>query len=569
MLRRAFSSTIFHAALFFAFTTGLFAQPPLIFNRSIYNAASFIPAGVPSGAVAQGSIFSIFGTRLGPTHSATASSFPLGNSLGGVSINVIQGATSIAAIPVYVSGAQINAIMPSKAPLGMVSVQVTFNNLKSNMAPVQVAPSQVGIFTATGTGIGEGVLWNFIAQNNQPVNSPTVTAKPGQVITLWATGLGPVSYADNIAPTAENLPVQVQVIVGELAATVQYSGRSSCCSGVDQIVFTVPNNAPSGCWVPVYVKTAGQYISNFVTMAISPSGGTCTTDVLPQVTSAFIKGQKLGEAIVTRTTTRHDIGTIAPVDVTSDFHVSFAFEPAVKPFPFNPALAFPPSGTCTAYMHQSDLLDADLFSPPLPGIIPETMPLDVGPPFMLTGRNGTKTLSTGFSAGLLNPTAGLLGAMISNNILPGTLFLDPGSYTLQGFGGTEVGKFTTNFTIPQPLTWTNRLQTNLVPRTQPLTINWTGGDSGQTVAIIGFGDDLPSNSSTVFACIAPPGATSFTVPTDILSTLPAGRTDPLRSKDVLYLMTLAGGSLKPINATGLDVGLTSFYSIIGKTVYWQ
>jgi hypothetical protein len=268
---------------------------------------------------------------------------------------------------------------------------------------------------------------------------------------------------------------------------------------------------------------------------------------------------------VTRTTTRHDIGTIAPVDVTSDYHVSFAFEPAVKPFPFNPALAFPPSGTCTAYMHASDLLDAGHGRPPLPGIAPETMPLDVGPPYMLSGPNGSKTLGAGFSLA----TVGFLGGLISNNILPSTLFLDPGSYTLRGFGGTEVGGFTTNFTIPQPLTWTNRLQLNIVPRSQPMTVSWTGGDPGQTVSIIGFGDDLPTNASTVFVCIAPPGATSFTVPTDILSTLPVGRQNPLQSKDVIYLLTLSGSSLKPINATGLDVGLASFYSIIGKTVYWQ
>jgi uncharacterized protein (TIGR03437 family) len=557
---------LIRVAAYFTFLTGAaVAQPPLIYNRSIYNAASFIPAGVPSGTIAQGSIFSIFGTRLGPTSSVTASSFPLGNTLGGVSINIIQGATSMPAIPVYVSGGQINAIMPSTAPLGMVSVQVAFNNLKSNMAPVQIASSEVGVFTATGTGIGEGVLWNFISQKSQPVNSPTITAKPGQVITLWATGLGPVPYADNIPPTAGNLPVQVQVFVGGQPAGVQYSGRSSCCAGVDQLVFTVPNNAPSGCWVPVYVKTAGANLSNFVTIAINPSGATCTTDVLPQVTTAFIKGQTLGEAIVTRTTTRHDIGTIAPVDVTSDYHVSFAFEPPVTPFPFNPALAFPPSGTCTAYMHASDLLDGRAGSPPLPGIVPTTMPLDVGPPFMLTGPNGTKTLSAGF----FSATAGFLGGLISNNILPSSLFLDPGSYTLRGFGGTEVGSFTTNFTIPQPLNWTNRLQTNLVPRAQPLTISWTGGDTSQVVSIIGFGDDLPTNSSTAFVCIAPPGATSFTVPTDILSTLPAGRPNPLQSKDVIYLLTLSGSSLKPINATGLDVGLTSYYSIIGKTVYWQ
>ena len=69
----------------------------------------------------------------------------------------------------------------------------------------------------------------------------------------------------------------------------------------------------------------------------------CTTDVLPQVTSAFLKGQKLGEALATRTTTRQDVGVLAPVEVTSDFHVDFAFQPDPGQFPFNPALAFPPA----------------------------------------------------------------------------------------------------------------------------------------------------------------------------------------------------------------------------------
>ncbi|MGD0302700.1 MAG: hypothetical protein ABSE86_36990 [Bryobacteraceae bacterium] len=537
------------------------AQPPLIYNRSIYNAASFMPAGVPMGAIAQGSIFSIFGNFLGPSKAVTASSFPLANTLAGVSINIIQGSTTVPAIPVYVGIGQINAIMPSTAPLGIASVQVVVNNARSNMAPIQIVSSEVGIFTANGTGIGPGVLWNFIAQNNQPVNSPTVTAKNGQVITLWGTGLGPIAGADNVAPTTGNLPVQVQVFVGGQPATVQYSGRSGCCAGVDQIVFTVPKNAPTGCWVPVYVKTGGTTISNFVTMAIEPTPGVCTTDVLPQVTSSFVQGKRIAEALATRTVTRQDVGVLAPVDITSDYHVDFAFQPDPGQFPFNPAIAFPPSGTCTAYAHPGDMLNGS----PLPGMAPTTMPLDMGAPFLLTGPNGSKTLSAGF----FGAQAGYLGGSISNNILSSSLFLDPGSYTLQGFGGADVGPFSTSFTIPQPLTWTNRLQTNVVNRTQPLTISWSGGDSGQVVAMLGFGDDLPSNSSAVFVCIAPPGATSFTVPTDMLSILPATRLNPLQSNDVIYLMALSGSSLKSIAAKGLDVGLTSFYSIIGKTVVWQ
>ena len=553
---------LIRAAVICAFLVGAaVAQPPLIYNRSIYNAASFMPAGVPMGAIAQGSIFTIFGNFLGPSKAVTASSFPLANTLAGVSINIIQGSTTVPAIPVYVGIGQINAIMPSTAPLGVASVQVIANNARSNLAPIRIVSSAVGIFTANGTGIGPGVLWNFIAQNNQPVNSPTVTAKNGQVITLWATGLGPVAGADNVAPTTGNLPVQVQVYVGGQPATIQYSGRSGCCAGVDQIVFTVPKNAPNGCWVPVYVKTAGTTLSNFVTMAIEPTPGVCTTDVLPQVTSSFVQGKRIAEALVTRTTTRQDVGVLAPVDITSDYHVDFAFQPDPGQFPFNPAIAFPPSGTCTAYAHPGDMLNGG----PLPGMAPTTMPLDMGLPFLLSGPNGSKTLSQGF----FGARAGYLGGSISNNILSSSLFLDPGSYTLQGFGGADVGPFSTSFTIPQPLTWTNRLQTNIVNRSQPLTISWSGGDSGQVVAMLGFGDDVPSNSSAVFVCIAPPGATSFTVPTDMLSILPAARPNPLQSNDVIYLMALSGSSLKSVAAKGLDVGLTSFYSIIGKTVVWQ
>ena len=129
--------------------------------------------------------------------------------------------------------------------------------------------------------------------------------------------------------------------------------------------------------------------------------------------------------------------------------------------------------------------------------------------------------------------------------------------------------FSTNYTIPQPIAWSNRNSLTNVDRTKPLTLSWTGGDGGQTVAIIGFGVDMPSNSSAVFTCIAPRGSSSFTVPTDILSNIPATRPNPLQSKDVIYLMTLAGSSQQDLGASGLDVGFTSFYSIIGKTVVYQ
>jgi len=174
-----------------AFAAGAFAQQPLIFNRAVYNAASFMPPRLPGGAVAQGGIFTIFGASLAPAKPVQASSFPLGTTLGGTSVLVKKGTTTVNAIRIYVSASQLNVIMPSNAPLGTASVRVQTGFGQSNSMTVNIGPAAFGIFTATGTGLGPGILQNYIAQDNQPINSATIAAKPGQVITLWGTGLGP------------------------------------------------------------------------------------------------------------------------------------------------------------------------------------------------------------------------------------------------------------------------------------------------------------------------------------------------------------------------------------------
>lgn len=538
-----------------------FAQQPLLYNRSVFNAASYMPGGIPAAAIAQGSVFTVFGANMGPSKPATANSFPLGNNLGGVTMTVTQGSTTVNAIPVYVSASQINAIMPSNAPIGTASLRVFFNNAPSNFTPVRITNTAFGIFTALGTGIGPGVLQNFVSQSNQPINEPKITAKPGQTITLWGTGLGPVPYPDTQAPKAGNLPVQVQVFVGGIPATVAYSGRSPCCSGSDQIVFQVPTNAPQGCWVPVYVKTAGSVVSNFVTMAIDSAGKTCTNPIFPAISSVMVNGGSFGEAIVYRLTMHEDVGVTAPVDVTGDFHFEAAFNVLPAQFPFDSTVSMPPPGTCTAYTEQGDMLRGTL----LPGSLLGATELGIGPPFQLKGPNGTVSLDYPVSS----YRAGPLGGLISNNILPNSLYLSPGSYTMTSEGGTDVGPFSATFNIPPPLTWTNRNQLTTVDHTQPLTISWSGGDTGQEIAVIGVGEDLPTNSTAVFKCVAQPGASSMTIPPDVLANLPSTRQDPLQSKDIFYLVNLAGTSIQKLNAKGLDQGSTAYFYINGKTVVLQ
>jgi uncharacterized protein (TIGR03437 family) len=124
---------------------------PIISYRGVVNAASFTPPGLSGGSIAQGSIFSILGQRLGPATLAQVSSFPVSPTLAGVSVQVIQGNTTINAFPIVVTANQVNAIMPSNAPLGQVSVTVTYSAVASNRTTATVAASSFGIFAGGGS----------------------------------------------------------------------------------------------------------------------------------------------------------------------------------------------------------------------------------------------------------------------------------------------------------------------------------------------------------------------------------------------------------------------------------
>ncbi len=293
----------------FLFPICVFAQGPIIYNRGVVNSASFMPRRLAAGAIAQGSVFSIFGANLGPTAGAQQPSYPLGTTLSGVSITVSQGSTTVNAVPVYVSSGVINAIMPSNAPLGRDVVRVKVGNSTSNPMTVVVGATAFGVYTANGTGIGPGILQNFNSATDQPINSARGAAKPGLPIVLWGTGLGAVS-SDTATPPIGNLPTKTEVIVGGVSASIQYSGRTPCCAGIDQIVFTLPSNAPQGCWVPVYVRTAGSIVSNVVTMAITPDGSSC---LISPSTPPFVRAGNYGAFLTMRVATHEDIGTRSTV----------------------------------------------------------------------------------------------------------------------------------------------------------------------------------------------------------------------------------------------------------------
>ena len=526
------------------------AQLPSIKLHGIVNAASFASPGLPSGSIARGSIFTIFGGGLGPAKGVQVSAFPIQNTLSGVTITVTQGATVLNALPLYVRQDQINALMPSGAPTGWVSVRVTYNNARSNPSPVYVVNDSVGVFTSTGTGLGPGAMNNFVTQSNQPANSLATSAKPGQVVTMYATGLGPISAPDNLAPPSGSLQTPVELWVGGVQASVSYSGRSPCCSGLDQVTFTVPDNAPQGCWVPVQVRTSHATLSNFVSMGIDPNGAPCSDPSQP-LSAGITKAGHLGLLTLARLDIHEDVGVNAPVDITNDVLTFSATNQPGGPFVFQPFVSTPPLGTCTVYPAIGDFFataNVSSVSPPA---------LNGGTQFTLAGPGGQM-------AATLSGSATALGAYLPLYSFPNQLYLSPGKYTITSKGGADIPGFNASITVPGPLTWTS--PPNTVDRSQPLALSWTGAPSGTPIMILGVSSDLPTNSSAMFVCVTSAGANNFTVPAEVLSALPASRANPLSSKAVIYLMSSNPGTF---TAGGLNTALTSGSYIAGKTVVFQ
>src|SRR5712692_5299444 len=264
-------------ALFVASVCPVAAQP-LISTGGVVNSASYQSAASPGGAVGQGSIFSIFGAGLGPpSPGVQVSEFPLSATLAGVSVRLLhQSGVALSAIPLFVSDTQINALLPSTTPIGQVFVSVSYNGRTSGAERIKVVRSSFGIFTRNSSGAGPVIAQNFVSPAEQPLNSPSSTAKPGQTVVLWGTGLGPIAGLDNTAPAPANLNEPVEVTLGGRPAPIDYRGRSGCCAGVDQINFRIPPDAPSGCAVPIQVRLQDGVYSNIASIAIDPEGRPCS-----------------------------------------------------------------------------------------------------------------------------------------------------------------------------------------------------------------------------------------------------------------------------------------------------
>ena len=493
----------------------LVAQTPTI--TGVVNGASSIPPGVPNYAIAAGSIFVVYGTNLGaipPGGAPVASaSVPLPTSgFAGTSITVTVNGTTLPAPILFTGPGQLAGVMPSATPPGTGTLTVTFGG-KSATSAITVLTSAFGISNLRVPSGHETAAMTF-GTNPSELVTVVDSAAPGDIVVLFGSGLGPAIGGDDTTfPVQGNLGTAPLVYVGGVASpNVAYYGRSPALPGLDQIIFTIPPNAPLGCHVSVIVQTSNMgvpIVSNAPATAIAATDHTPCTDPV----NAF-PAQLLGFPI------SFDIIGISLME-----NMSFLPSAPGAAIPTKPSITdtyqilvtqFTPNQFLGLSLNLAESSEGSCFAGFVPNVaVPPALPpatyLDAGTALTLTPPSG---------APIVLPAAGP-GAFLGKD----SLGFPAGIWGFSTPGGANVGPLNFQFPIGRPITWTNQasVMTTPVDRTQGLKITWSGGDAfNGYVDIQGFAANSTGTFLVGYDCSAPIQAGSFTIPPSVLLRMPTG-----------------------------------------------
>ncbi|PWU08410.1 MAG: hypothetical protein C5B51_07965 [Terriglobia bacterium] len=244
-------------------TTG----PPKPSITSVRNGASF-----SADAIAPGEAVTLFGVGLGP---ASGVGMQLDDSgLIPTTLSDVRVLFNGVAAPVlYASTDQVSAIVPSILSSQSVTLQVANQDAVSDPFSLDVAPAAPGIFSADGSGAGQGLIWNEDGTGNSGANP----AAPGSTVSLFLTGAGQTDPAgpDGGMVTGDVLPQPVLPISaqigGQTAQVIYAGGVQGMAYGITEVKVQIPAESPAGPEVQVIIQIGDAVSQPGITMAIQSS----------------------------------------------------------------------------------------------------------------------------------------------------------------------------------------------------------------------------------------------------------------------------------------------------------
>jgi uncharacterized protein (TIGR03437 family) len=238
-------------------------QAPTYSTESILNGADFTP-----GPFAPGSIVSIFGAALSfetEGISGGSQNNTLPDFLGDVRVYV----DNLTSPMIYVCPTQINFVVPDNLLTGNVPIRVVRQGVTGPEVTIALVNAAPRLFvTDAGYAIAQhGIDYSVI--------TPDSPAQPGEVIIVYATGLGTTAPE----PATFEIPQYPGLVVNSLQlfldgsqvgpGLVFYAGLTPGSAGVYQINLTLP--AVMGSNPEIRVTVAGQESTAGVKLAATGS----------------------------------------------------------------------------------------------------------------------------------------------------------------------------------------------------------------------------------------------------------------------------------------------------------
>ena len=209
---------------------------------AVVNAASYLPGISPGGLI------TIFGNNLSSvTGIVVAGTDPLPNELAGVSV-LINGLYAPVFAVAYANGEdQVSVQVPYETAVGPGAALIdVYNN------GVLEASVRVDSFTeAPGIFMYDGTYAVAVRYADGSVTGPTNPAFPGDILTLYTTGLGPLTLnlVDGVGapfdPLAYTQDPFTVTVAGE-QCQVLFSGLAPGYVGLYQLNIVLPSDLPRG-----------------------------------------------------------------------------------------------------------------------------------------------------------------------------------------------------------------------------------------------------------------------------------------------------------------------------------
>lgn len=382
------------------------------------------------------------------------------------------------------------ALLSSDTPPGPAMLSMNFNGQTSAPASIEIVPTSFGLFTR-GNGIGP-VLAS---------NSLTRPAQPGDVVTLWGTGLGSATQD------------QVSVMLGGHPFPVEYAGPAPGLPGTDQINFQIPNDPtiPYGCYVAIAIR-AQDVTSNTGTISTGLDSNPChsvlgfTPDQLAQLDA--------GQNVTLGQVDLYDmVGPPAP----QQWFYSNGFtrmESADASFlnvnAVTVAVLAQPLQAADSYYgcYASSVAGASLIA--ISGAV------DAGNNLVLSSSDQTLDLprqNPEFPGGFYSVQLPASSAVDSPDAVPAPFF-SAGVWQVSSAGSATLQPFTGSLTVARPPRIADPSSLATIDHTQDLTVRWNGSDYTDDLTAV-----LQLAASSVVICRAPASAGQITIPAGLMQNL--------------------------------------------------